>query len=456
MDRERIYARLPIALQNLAVHLEGRRIQRSRYGPQFRELLAEYEARDALDTAALERFRDERLAAFVRHAFGSVPYYRERRERWGVDPDSIRTLADLQKLPVLERAEVQAHSESLWSEACSRDEVTISHTSGSTGTGLRFPVTHRAHSEQWALWWRFRRRHGIELDTPCLYFGGRSIVPLRQRRAPFWRFNRPGRQILFSGYHLSRDNAPAYLDEIERHPGAWLHGYPSMLALLASFAGELGRRPRIGKISIGSESLLDWQVEAIAEAFGVRPIQHYGMSEGVANISEHPDGLLRVDEDYAAVEFVPVDATTWRIVGTNLSNPAFPLLRYDTGDICRLPDSPVDAAGRRVVARVDGRREDYVIAKSGAHLGRLDHIFKDLTRVREAQIHQSRPGAMTLHVVRAEGYDESDDRRLREETAKRVGDDVDFDVCYVDAVERTRRGKVRFVVSTVDAGKIDR
>ena len=453
MDREKLYARLPIFLQNLAVHLEGRRIQRSRYAERFHRLLAEYEGRDALSAAEFERFRDERIAAFVRHAYATVPYYRERAD---VDPSSIDGLEALSRLPILDRATVQANSERLWSESFGEDQVMISHTSGSTGTGLRFPVSHEAHSEQWALWWRFRRWHGIRLDTPCLYFGGRSVVPTTQRRPPFWRINRPGHQIFFSGYHLSRANAPAYLAEMKRYPGAWMHGYPSLLALIASFAVELGERLDVRWISIGSESLLDWQIEIIEQAFGRRPIQHYGMSEGVANISEHPDGLLRIDEDYAAVEFEPIDGESYRILGTNLSNPAFPLLRYDTGDICRLPESARDAAGRRIVARVDGRREDYVITKSGAHLGRLDHIFKDLTRVREAQIHQAEPGAMTLRVVRAAGYSEADDRQLREETRKRVGDDVDFEIDYVEQVERTRRGKVRFVVSEVEAGRIER
>jgi phenylacetate-CoA ligase len=144
-----------------------------------------------------------------------------------------------------------------------------------------------------------------------------------------------------------------------------------------------------------------------------------------------------------------------RILGTNLSNPAFPLLRYEVGDFASLGDVTCDC-GRpgRVVERLDGRLEDYVIAKDGAKLGRLDHVFKDLDRVREAQIHQTRVGHMVINVVKGPGYSERDDRMLREEVLKRVGDRIDFDIEYVPAVQRTGSEKLRFVISTLEHGKV--
>jgi phenylacetate-coenzyme A ligase PaaK-like adenylate-forming protein len=109
----------------------------------------------------------------------------------------------------------------------------------------------------------------------------------------------------------------------------------------------------------------------------------------------------------------------------------------------------------RVVDRIDGRKEDYVITKRGSHLGRLDHIFKDLVRIREAQIRQTEPGRMQIWVVRGDGYGADDERALRQEVLKRVGDEVDFEVEYKDAIPRTSRGKLRFVVSTLETGQID-
>jgi len=383
----------------------------------------------------------------------TVPYYRRQFGKLGISSRDIRTLDDLQCLPVLTKQTVQDRHEEFLSEAIPPRRRVMAHTSGTTGAGLRFAATAEALAEQWAVWWRYRLRLGIPFDAWCGYFGGRSIVPLRRGKPPFWRYNLPGRQIFFSGYHMSPPNLDAYLAQLNKRQPPWLHGYPSLLALLASHILQTGQGLgyQVGWITTGAENLLPQQTKLIERAFGVRPIQHYGMAEAVANISQCEDGRMRVDEDFAAVEFLPnSDGPGYKIIGTNFSNRATPLLRYDTGDLAELPaDCAADQHGGRVAERIDGRREDYVLLKNGARLGRLDHIFKDCLNIRESQIRQDRPGHMILHVVRGPDYEQADERQLIAETAKRVGDEADFEIVYVDHIPRTKSGKLRFVVSSI-------
>jgi phenylacetate-CoA ligase len=327
------------------------------------------------------------------------------------------------------------------------------HTSGTTGGGLRFASSLRAIQEQWAIWWRYRRWHGIERGTWCGHFAGRTIVPLSRQQPPFWRYNRPGRQIIFSGYHMSLQNMRSYVDELRRRKPPWLHGYPSLLALLAahllSSQEDLGYEIRW--ITTGAENLLPHQSEVIRRAFRVRPVQHYGMAEAVANISECDRGALHVDEDFAAVEFIPQETGVHSVVGTNFTNPTTPLLRYELDDLVSIDPEVICGCGRpgRVVARIDGRLEDYVVLGDGTRIGRMDHIFKDMVNVREAQIRQSRPGAITIHVSRLPEYTEADERALIAETRKRVGDGTEVRLEYVDRLERSTIGKLRLVVSEI-------
>ena len=44
---------------------------------------------------------------------------------------------------------------------------------------------------------RCRRWAGVRVGQRRATFTGQSIVPERQSSAPFWRYNRPGRQMLF-------------------------------------------------------------------------------------------------------------------------------------------------------------------------------------------------------------------------------------------------------------------
>ena len=171
----------------------------------------------------------------------------------------------------------------------------------------------------------------------------------------------------------------------------------------------------------------------------------------MANISECEYGSLHVDEDFAAVEFVPNhDGIGYRIIGTNFTNFAIPLLRYDTQDVVTLC-SKTCLCGHpgRLIESIDGRKEDYVVLKNGVCLGRMDHIFKDLTHIREAQIYQKRPGEMIIRVVRGVKYSKYDEKRLMQEVRKRVGNYADILIEYKEKLERSRTGKLRFVVSEI-------
>src|SRR6185369_4803277 len=194
----------------------------------------------------------------------------------------------------------------------------------------------------------------------------------------------------------------------------------------------------------------------IRQAFGVRPVQHYGMAEAVANISECDRGALHVDEDFAAVEFVEDQQGRSRVIGTNFSNLATPLLRYDAQDIVWKADRACDC-GRpgRIVDSIDGRLEDYIVLRNGARLGRLDHIFKDMVHVREAQIVQRESGVLDILVVRGEKYAQSDEQLLRREFAQRVGSDTEFKIEYVDELRRTNAGKLRFVASEMRDNRLE-
>jgi len=279
------------------------------------------------------------------------------------------------------------------------------------------------------------------------------VVPPLQHEPPFWRYNRPGKQIVFSGYHMSPEHLPSYVDELRRRQPPWLHGYPSLLALLASHLlqtqSDLGYQ--VKWVTTGAENLLPHQIDVISRAFGARPVQHYGMAEAVANISECDRGRLHVDEDFAAVELVEREQGGHSIVGTNFTNPLFPLLRYEVEDIVTLEPDSSCTCGRpgRLVERIDGRLEDYVVLKDGTRIGRMDHVFKDMVNVREAQIRQTRPGAITICVVRMPAYSNADDEAILRETKKRLGDRTELRLQYVEQLERSPIGKLRFVVSEI-------
>jgi phenylacetate-CoA ligase len=453
-----LYDRSPRALQHLAVSAKGWQLQRRRRSGEFDQLLEDAMERMQFSESELRRYRERRLREFLQTAADS-PYWRAQFDRHGVDVTSKEPFDELSKLPILTKQEVKQANRQLRPDSISSKDLLDCHTSGTTGGGLQFVQTKRALREQWAIWWRYRRWHGIERDTWHGYFGGIPIVPLGTDSPPFWRVNYPGHQVMFSTYHLKPEHGETYVTEIDDRALPWLHGYPSALSLLANMMLDtnLSGSDSLRIVTIGAETLFDHQREAIERAFGVPVRQHYGLEEAVANISECPEGNLHVDEDFAHVEFVPRESGEgYRIVGTNWTNPAFPLFRYDTGDIAMLAEDGC-SCGRpgRVVESLLGRRDDYVVLPDGARVGRLDHIFKDFEAVREAQIYQPDRERVVFRIVPGEGYDDDVESAVVAQARTRLGEDMDIDVTHVEEIERTDSGKMKFVVSEFDSMQID-
>lgn len=451
MDVMKIYNKSPIPMQNLACFIEGYRIKRNRFGDDFWRFLNEYENRNDWSYQRLCEFRDDRLKNIVKHCYETVPYYTELFNELGIDYKSIKTIEDLKVLPILTKETVKNNFQNFISTSIPKNEMIMSHTNGTTGSGFQFFTTKSSISEQWATWWRYRKNIGLSTDMRCAIFGGKPIVPRRQSKPPFWRFNIPLNQIYFSSYHLNNHSIKYYIDALNTYKLKWIHGFPSAIVLIASYMIEnnIKLNYKLNFITTGSENLLTHQKDIIFQAFGIYPKEHYGLAEGVANISEHLDGNLYVDEDFSVVEFVDLGNEGKHIIGTNLTNFAMPLLRYDTKDIADVcTNNESTYYGRRVLA-IDGRKEDYVTMKDGTKVGRIAHVFSDIISVKEAQIYQDKSGGIEVRIVKTSLYTKNDEEKIISNLKERLGSDIEISIIYVDYIQRTKSGKLRFVISEI-------
>ncbi len=449
---QRLYAALPIPFQNLACSLYSWKLNSRRFSSQFDAVLAEAEKRLNWPADRLLDYRNSRLRAFVRHAADTVPYYRRLFAELGFDPGSVHSPEDLAPLPVLTKSEAIKQGADMYSEAVPKSARMMTHTSGSTGAGFHFPTTIHADREQWAIWWRYYRMHGIRRGTPSAAFLAQHLVPIDQPDPPFWRHDSATGRTFFSSYHMSDAKLPAYLRALRELKPRWIQGRPSSLTILASYIADSGDRldHDVEWITSASENLTDQQANLIETTFGVRPLQHYGMAEAIGNISQHPDRELRVDEDFATIEFLDhTETTTKRIVGTNVSNLATPLIRYDSGDLALLDTESFP----RKVKKFEGRGEDFIVLEDGQRIGAVNRIFEDSVNIKEAQIRQNVPGKITVHVVKRPKYSNDDETALLSSLRFYLGSEIDVRLKYRTMVERTPSGKVRAVISDIATAK---
>lgn len=450
MFERSLYKRGPAWLQEAL--LFGREFGRkwAREGAVFRRVVREIEETQWLDGDGLRDYQENQVRALLRHAATHVPYYRALFQNAGLKPETIEA-SDLLELPYLTKGDISGKA----AVFCSRrwGWTFKGNTSGTTGTPLTIWQDLYSIVREHAFVFRILRWAGYEPGQRRAWIRGDMIVPAEQQTPPFWRMNRAAEMLMLSSYHLSEANAPAYLRALEKFDPVLIQAYPSSVGFLAHYMHSKGSSYKgcaLRGIVTSSEMLTDGAKVVIEETFGCQVFDHYGSFERVALISSCEKGNLHVHEDYGFLETRPdPGARGDEIVGTGFNNRAMPLLRYRTGDRVILEDSARRCAcGRqwRIVKRVEGRMDDYVVTSDGRQITRLGHIFTGETGVAEGQIVQDSIGRVNIRVVPVSNDSEELRRRIMAKATERFGPWMDVEVSIVPKIERGKNGKLQAVV----------
>jgi hypothetical protein len=86
----------------------------------------------------LDCLRNKLLPATVRNAWEGSPFYRALYAKAGVDPDAVRDLADLPKLPIVRKEEVRRAGADARCRAATERVALLQHTTGTTGEPFFF------------------------------------------------------------------------------------------------------------------------------------------------------------------------------------------------------------------------------------------------------------------------------------------------------------------------------
>jgi len=127
-----MYAASPVWLQHLLLSAYGLRLRFLRYGRLQRAYLGELRRTQWLSEDKLRALQLQRLNTLVRHAYDTVPLYRNRSK-----PDHRFTeLEQLQELPVLTKDELRAPRSIVTSALWGSRRLQEVHTGGTTGKPL--------------------------------------------------------------------------------------------------------------------------------------------------------------------------------------------------------------------------------------------------------------------------------------------------------------------------------
>lgn len=401
----------------------------------------------------------QRLRAFLTDIGTAVPYYRELFGRLRFDPRAVQGLADLQTLPLLDKATIRAHIDAL--KHPQARGLARFNTGGSSGEPLIFFIGRERVSHDVAAKWRATRWWGVDIGDPEMVVWGSPIELGGQDRIRAWR-DRVMRTELLPAFEMSPAKLDAMVAAIRRRRPRMLFGYPSALSHIARHAEAAGQRMddlglRVAFVT--SERLYDEQRAVIQRVFGCPVANGYGGRDAGFIAHECPHGGMHITSEDIVVEIIGADGQpvpqgqAGEIVVTHLATRDFPFVRYRTGDVGVLDDRACPCGrGLPLLKEIQGRSTDFVVAADGTvmHGLALIYVLRDLPGLSAFKIIQHSAQRTEVQVVPEGGsLLPATSERIATGLRARLGAGVVVDICPVLAIAAEKSGKFRYVVSHV-------
>jgi phenylacetate-CoA ligase len=358
---------------------------------------------ECMPVEELNKFQLQKLKETVAWVCERVPFYKQKLENLGINAGSIKTPADVAKLPFTVKNDLRDNYPFGLCAVPLKEVIRIHASSGTTGKPITGPYTSE-DMDNWAecmarnLWSAGVRKgdiaqnaYGYGLFTGGLGFHqgaaliGCAIVPTSSGLTE--------RQVM-----LMKDFGTAVL-----------FSTPSYALTIAEQAESMKIDVRKLPLKVGVFGAEPWTVamrKEIEERLGIKAMEAFGLTElggpGVSFDCEAQDGL-HINEDHYLAEIVdPVTleplpiGEQGELVLTSLQRKAMPMLRYRTKDITKLRRETC-SCGRTLIKmnKITGRSDDMLII-SGVNIfpSQIESLLLDIEEV-EPQY---------MLIVRKKGY----------------------------------------------------
>ncbi|NLC37761.1 MAG: phenylacetate--CoA ligase [Clostridia bacterium] len=319
----------------------------------------------------LRQLQLERLKQTVERCYFNVPHYRKLMQEAGIEPEDIKSLEDLSRIPFTNKSDLRDNYPYGMFAVSLSEIVRIHSSSGTTGKPTVVGYT-RNDVNTWA-----------ELMARSLVCGGAGKNDVIHNAYGYGLFtgglgvHYGAERLGASVIPISGGNTKRQVMIMKDYGSTVLTCTPSYALHIAEVAQEMGLEREDFRLKcgiFGAEPWSDNMRREIEKKLGIIALDIYGLSEvigpGVAMECPEKQGL-HVWEDHFLVEVIDPDTgqslppgSTGELVFTSLTKEALPVLRYRTRDISTIIDEPCSCGRTHLrIKRISGRTDDMVIIR---------------------------------------------------------------------------------------------
>jgi len=324
----------------------------------------------------IKKVQQERLDRLLAHAAHRVPFYRQR-----VSPGD-----GLDRFPILTKNDLRVFFQQLkspglfWDSRHRRSGIGYSWTEVRSGgtTGIPATVIHDREFRDRGRASRLFSRYlcGFPYGTPHYYLWG-SMAELRhQSESLLKRLDQSlSGMTPLNAFQLNEVHIRHYLGQMTRFPRLYLMAYVDAAESLVRFA-ERHRLPlpSFRSIMACAGTVFDDNRRLLAEAFGATIHNKYGSRECTDMVCENSAGELLIYAHHVLLEVVDergkavAEGQSGRILVTLLGNHAFPLIRYEIGDMAIQGRPQGRTSPFPTLQGIEGRISDFITSTKGDYV----------------------------------------------------------------------------------------
>jgi phenylacetate-CoA ligase len=330
---------------------------------------------ETMERKELLELQNERLQIVVNQAYSNVDFYRRKFDEVGLNPDDIKSLADLKRIPFTTRKDLMENYPYGMFAVPLRDVVCLQFPLGLYGNPIVIGYTR----EDLKIWRELVARIMVGVGIT-----EHDIIQVAFNYGLFLgavRFNQSAELIGAAVVPTSIASAEVQVRIMQDFRSTALASTPSFALHIIEAMGKKGIDPRTLSLKIGLFGAEPWPEgvrQAIEENLGIKAYDIYGVMEliepGVAGECVARAGL-HIFEDHFLPEVI--DPQTGQVLDggqegelviTTLTTSAYPLLRYRTSDVTSLHTERCSCG--RTLARMDRvlKRTDKMISVRGINV----------------------------------------------------------------------------------------
>lgn len=429
--------------------------------------LTEFEKSQYLSAAELEELRFNRLKSLLIHANENCPFYTERFDKIGFDPNKFQSLDDIGAIPVLTKEDIQGHKDNLRAKNYGDDMIVPDKTGGSTGRPLNFYLNRSRVFSRDAAALRHDRWTGWDIGDKSAYmWGHRGDVTGAATFKSKLRNILLDRRVILDTSSITADKLKSFKDRLRKFKPKIYVAYANSMYLFARYLKETGsadyHRPHA--IITSAELLEPEQRRLIESVFACRVFDRYGSRETsiIASECENHSGL-HICAEALYLEFVkegelvkPGDPG--KIIITDLLNYGMPFIRYQIEDI----GTPVDETcscgrGLPLMKMAGGRMTDFLVTSDGKIISGASltiYLIANAPGVAQAQIIQETKDEIILRIVKDDRFGDESYRFFEREIPRFFGQAMKYDFDFVEEIPSESSGKYRFSISKIDPAEM--